>query len=662
MYVIGTAGHVDHGKSTLVHALTGIDPDRLREEKEREMTIDLGFAWLTLPNGKSAGIVDVPGHRDFIENMLAGVGGIDAALFVVAADEGVMPQTREHLAILDLLGIGTGVVALTKVDLAESEEWVELVAADVSETVEGTVLEGAPIIPVSARTGQGLDELMSALQRMLAQVEPRRDLGRPRLPIDRVFTISGFGTVVTGTLTDGCFEVGQQVQVLPRGLKARVRGLQTHKQKVERAAPGSRVAMNLSGVSKADLKRGDVVTIPGWLRPTVLVDVQLHYLPDTLRSSSPRLRSGQAGQTLRSSSGQAQRPLRHNTQLKFFSGTAETMARVRILGQDTLPPGQSGWAQLRLQEPVALSKGDRFIVRIPSPSVTVGGGVVVDPYPSRRHRRFHPEVLTRLETLAQGSPAEILLQALERKGPVLARDLLSASRLGDAAPDALAQLLDEGQAVLLGPQQGETRFFPKNLVSNQLLAASTWWSALTDRISRALFAYHQKFPLRTGIGREALRSGLGLEARVFNAVMARATAEGLVADEGAIIRLPSYTVRFNPEQQRQVDALLARFRHQPYTTPSVKESVAAVGEEVLGVLIARGDLVQVSSDVLFLPKTYEEIETRICAHLEREGSITLAGTRDMLKTSRKYAQALLEHLDEVGVTRRVGDERIMRHT
>ncbi len=646
MYVIGTAGHVDHGKSTLVHALTGIDPDRLREEKEREMTIDLGFAWLTLPNGEPVGVVDVPGHRDFIENMLAGVGGIDAALFVVAADEGVMPQTREHLAILDLLGVATGIVALTKLDvlgsMAESEEWVELVAADVAETLEGTALEGARVVPVSARTGQGLDELTAALQEMLAQIEPRRDRGRPRLPVDRVFSISGFGTVVTGTLTDGCFEVGQEVEILPRGLKARVRGLQTHKQKVERAMPGSRVAMNLSGIGKADLKRGDVITIPGWLRPTVLVDVQLRYLPDTLRQGS----------------GQALRPLRHNTQLKFFSGAAETPARVRILGQEMLPPGETGWAQLRLQEPVTLVKGDRFIVRLPSPPATVGGGVVVDPNPGRRHRRFRPEVLARLETLAQGSPAEILLQALERKGPTPARDLLSASGLGETGPDALAQLLEESQAVLLGPQTGSQ--YP--VASCQLLAARSWWSALTERISRELSAYHKRFPLRVGMGREALRSKLKLEPKVFNASVARAADEDLVADEGATVRLPSHEVRLNPEQQKQVDALLARFRRQPHTTPSVKESIAAVGEEVLGVLVSRGDLVQVSPEVLFLPRTYEEIVARIRAHIEREESITLAQTRDMLKTSRKYAQALLEHLDETGVTKRVGDERIMRKT
>jgi len=632
MHVIGTAGHVDHGKSTLVHALTGIDPDRLREEKEREMTIDLGFAWLTLPNGEPVGIVDVPGHRDFIENMLAGVGGIDAALFIVAADESVMPQTREHLAILDLLGIDTGVVALTKIDLAESEEWVEMVAADVSDTLDGTALEGTPIVPVSARTGQGLDELMAALQDTLAQVEPRRDRGRPRLPVDRVFSISGFGTVVTGTLIDGTFDVGQEVEVQPRGLKARVRGLQTHKHKVPRAMPGSRVAMNLSGVNKAELARGDVVASPGWLRPTVLVDVQLRHLPS------------------------AQRPLRHNAQLKFFSGASETLAHVRLLGQDKLPPGQSAWAQLRLQEPVPLVKGDRFIVRVPSPPATVGGGIVIDPHPGRKHRRFRPQVLDRLETLAQGSPAEILLQALERRGPTPAHDLLSASSLGEAAPAALAQLLEKAQAVLLGSQV--TAQPPPS--GSQLLASRTWWSTLVDRLSRDLSAYHQRFPLRAGMPREALRSGLKLDAKVFNAVMARAGVKEMLVEEGATVRLPTHTVQLNADQQRRVDALMAQFRREPSSTPSFKDSVAAVGEEVLGVLIARGDLVQVSSDVLFLPETYADMVNRVRAHIRDNGNITLAQTRDLFGTSRKYAQALLEHLDETGVTRRVGDERVLR--
>ncbi|HSR31575.1 MAG TPA: selenocysteine-specific translation elongation factor, partial [Anaerolineae bacterium] len=280
MRVIGTAGHVDHGKSTLVHALTGIDPDRLKEEKEREMTIDLGFAWLTLPSGERVGIVDVPGHKDFIKNMLAGVGGIDAALFVVAADEGVMPQTREHLAILDLLRVRGGVVALTKIDMAEDEDWLDLVEADLLDVLDRTILEDAPVVRCSARTGEGLEQLVTELDHYLATSAPRRDVGRPRLPVDRVFTISGFGTVVTGTLSDGTLTTGQEVEVQPSGLKVRIRGLQTHKQKIDQAVPGSRVAVNLTGVSKDEIQRWDILTSPGWLRPTTLVDCHLRYLPD----------------------------------------------------------------------------------------------------------------------------------------------------------------------------------------------------------------------------------------------------------------------------------------------------------------------------------------------------------------------------------------------
>lgn len=641
MRVIGTAGHVDHGKSALVLALTGIDPDRLREEKERGLTIDLGFAWLELPNGEPVGIVDVPGHKDFIENMLAGVGSIDAALFVVAADESVMPQTREHLAILDLLEIPTGVVAVTKIDLAESEEWLELVVDDVADTLEGTVLEDAPIVLTSARAKQGLDELLSTLQDVLAQAQPRSrtERGRPRLPIDRVFTISGFGTVVTGTLIDGNLNVGQEVEIQPQGLEARVRGLQTHKRKIERAVPGSRVAVNLSGVDKDELRRGNVVTTPGWLHATTLVDVQLRYLPNVLRSGAKLM----------------WRPLRHNMKLKLYVGAAEVMARVRLLGQKTLPPGQTGWVQLELQEPLALVKGDRFIVRIPSPSITVGGGIVVEPYPGRKHRRFRPQVVERLETLAEGSPPEIMLQVIERHGPASIKEMLRVSRLGEEGTEALAQLVEEGQAVLL---TGENEPDIEN--KRKLIVSQTWWSTLMARVADELSDYHQKFPLREGMPREALRSGLKLEPKHFDAVMDRAVAEGSLIEERVTVRLPSHAVRLDAEQKRHVEQLLARFHRQPYTTPSYKECVDAVGEEVLGVLIDREELVQVSSDVLFLPETYTEMVPRIREHIEREGSITLAQARDLFDSSRKYAQGLMEHLDQIEVTKRVGDKRVLR--
>ncbi|MDY6846460.1 MAG: selenocysteine-specific translation elongation factor, partial [Chloroflexota bacterium] len=308
MQIIGTAGHVDHGKSTLIKRLTGIDPDRLQQEQDREMSIELGFAWFNLPNGEEIGIIDVPGHRDFIENMLSGIGGIDAALFVVAADEGVMPQTREHLAILDLLQIPAGVVALTKIDLVKEPEWLDLVEVDLSETLAGTVLENAPIVRVSARSGAGIDKLVLAIQGVLEQHPHRPDLGRPRLPVDRVFTLPGFGTIVTGTLMDGQLTVGDPVEVLPSGIEGRVRGLQTHKQAEEKALPGSRTAVNIAGVSRDQIERGNTLVHPGTFKPTKMIDVWCTLLPDVKES------------------------LKHNTEVKLFIGAAEVMARVRLLG------------------------------------------------------------------------------------------------------------------------------------------------------------------------------------------------------------------------------------------------------------------------------------------------------------------------------------------
>ena len=389
MSCIGTAGHIDHGKSTLVKALTGIDPDRLVEEKERGMTIDLGFAWLKLPGGREVGIVDVPGHEGFIKNMLAGVGGIDAALLVVAADEGIMPQTREHLAILDLLGVRRGVVALTKADLVD-EEWIELVREEVAEQLKPTTLASAEIIPVSAYTGEGLPALVAQFERIFDETEERQNIARPRLPIDRVFTMTGFGTVVTGTQLDGAFRTGQEVEVQPRGMKTRIRGLQMHRRQVEVTTPGNRVAMNLANVSRNELERGNVVALPGQLQRTVLIDVRLQLLKD------------------------AARPLGHNTQIDFYSGSQEVSAKVRLLDVEELKPGRSALAQIRLSSPAAVARRDRFILRISSPSSTIGGGEIIDVHP-RYHRRFQQPVLAALETLERGSPDELVLSALDRR-------------------------------------------------------------------------------------------------------------------------------------------------------------------------------------------------------------------------------------------------------
>ncbi len=641
MRVIGTAGHVDHGKSTLVHALTGIDPDRLKEEKEREMTIDLGFAWLTLPSGERVGIVDVPGHKDFIKNMLAGVGGIDAALFVVAADEGVMPQTREHLAILDLLQVPGGVVALTKMDMAENEDWLDLVEADLLDVLDGTVLEGAAVIRCSARTGEGLEALTAELDRYLTTSAPRRDLGRPRLPVDRVFSISGFGTVVTGTLSDGTLTVGQEVEIQPSGVKARIRGLQTHKQKIEEAVPGSRVAINLTGVGKDEVQRGEVVTSPRWLRPTTLVDCQLRYLPDAPVS------------------------LKHNALVDFFSGAAETLAHVRLLGTRVLAPGEVGWVQLRLENPVALFKGDRFIIRQPSPSVTIGGGRVVNPFPGRRHRRFRPEVLEQLETLAHGTPEEILLQDLERQQPCETRELLSRTGLPQQqARDSLAALLREGQISVLDSSLS-TAELPLTVPAGSFLITRSGWGALRERAEALLGEYHRQFPLRAGMPREEFKSRLvrylpKLTPRLFNEIVFRAAREGWLAEEAGAIRLASHRAAFTPRQQQAVDYLLHTFRQEPYVTPSVAQCEEQVGSDVFNALLDQGQLIRLNEDVVLLSETYQEMRDRLVAHLKENGSITVAQVRDMFGTSRKYALALLGHLDEKRLTRRVGDERVLR--
>jgi selenocysteine-specific elongation factor len=620
-YTVGTAGHVDHGKSTLVRALTGIDPDRLAEEKARSMTIDLGFSWLTLPGGEQVGIVDVPGHRDFIDNMLAGVGGIDLALFVVAADEGVMPQTKEHLAILDLLEVPGGVIALTKCDTVDEPDWIEMVSLDVFEAVSQTVLAKAPIIPVSARTGWGLDDLLAALETALGGRPPRPDRGKPRLPVDRVFTISGFGTVVTGTLSGGSLAVGNEIEIVSSARKARIRGLQSHKEAVERAAPGSRVAVNLGGISKDEIKRGDVLASPGLLATTNIIDTHFRYLAD------------------------AGRPLKHNMVVKYFCGTAETVAHVRLLGDEELSPGSKGWLQLRLEEPLAIDKGDRFILRCPSPPQTLGGGVVLDPHPPHRWRRFKPEVLARLQTLINGTAEDVLLQAIEGHPAEMVQHLPSSTGLeASAIAEALAALEAQGDVL--------------DIADGWVISHSSW-VRLSAQIVDELRTYHEAYPLRVGMPREALRSRLDLEGRPFGKIIDFAIMSGLVGSSEAVLYLTGHTVRFNEAEQAAVSRLWEAIRSAPASPPGIKEATALVGTEVLQTLFEQGSLVQIGPDVLLETGTYQELARQVEIFISEQGSITVAQTRDLFGTSRKYALALLEHLDTVGKTRRVGDQRVL---
>jgi len=618
MYVIGTAGHVDHGKSALVKALTGVDPDRLQEEKERGMTIDLGFAWLRLPSGREVSIVDVPGHERFVKNMLAGVGGIDLALLVIAADEGVMPQTREHLAILDLLQVRSGIVVIAKKDLVD-DEWLELVTSDIEEVIKGTTLDSAPIVATSSVTSEGLQDLLIAIDRILETTPQKKDIGKPRLPIDRVFTMTGFGTVVTGTLIDGQLATGQEVQIVPGDIKTRVRGLQTHRQKVERAEPGSRVAVNLTGVATDQLERGQVLTTPGWLRPTSALDVRLRLLE------------------------YAPSALKHNATVTLYTGSSETVAKVRLLEKEELIPGETTWAQLRLDKPIATVKGDFFVIR--TSWGTVGGGQIIDPY-AKRHRRFHVPTVESLTTMERGSPQDVLLGILEQTEPCGLARLLDRSNMGrDEAMAALEAMSSDGRIVVFG-----------RLGPNAILFSAQGWGRLKGKVQETLEAYHRQNPLRAGMPKEELKSRLRLASQVFNDALQRLTQEGALMEDAATIRLPSHEVRLTPAQEAEVATFLRALEKDPYSPPGDR----LPEPELLNMLIEQNRVVRVDDNIVFSAAAYETMVKRITQHVESQGKITVAEVRDLFNTSRKYALALMEYLDQQRITRRVGDERVLR--
>ncbi len=623
--VIGTAGHVDHGKSTLVKALTGINPDRLREEQEREMTIDLGFAWMVLPGNLEVGIVDVPGHRDFIDNMLAGVGGIDAVLFVIAADEGVMPQTCEHLAIINLLQIPKGIVALTKCDMVDDSAWLELVEEDIRKTTQGTVLEDAAIIRVSAKTGKGLEDLRLELVHLLQEIPERPDFQRPRLSIDRVFSLTGFGTVVTGTLLDGTLHTGDEVVILPQGLKARVRGLQTHKRKMESIPPGSRAAVNLTGVDMDQVRRGNFLAAPEKYQATSRLDAQVSVLADAVST------------------------LKHDQEMKFYIGAKEAPTRVRVLGEEEIQPGETGWVQLEFKEPIVAVRGDRFILRRPSPAETMGGGFVVDPHPNQRHKRFQQEVLDKLAIQAQGSPEELLHQTALKIGITDVGKLIAGVKLSEETiQSALARLIEDQRIIIL---------MDTEKLSDRILAANEVVQSLVKQVKQELQQYHQVYSLRQGMPREALKSKLKLAQREFLAVITYMMQKGIVKGETTWLALPEFQITLNLVQKQTLEKLLGQFVSAPYDPPGVKECLQQVGGEMLNFLLENGTLIKVSEDVVFRVDDYGVMKDWVERTIESEGSLTVASFRDHFRTSRKYALAMLEHLDAIGFTYRDGDVR-----
>ncbi len=625
--MLGTAGHIDHGKSSLVRALTGTDPDRLPEEKARGVTIELGFAQLTLPSGRTMGIVDVPGHEKFVRQMVAGATGIDVVLLVVAADDGVMPQTREHLAIIDLLGIPKGVVALTKSDLVDPD-WIELVTEDVRTLLRGTSIQGAPIVPVSSRTGAGLPELLSAIDSVAGEAVSRLANLPMRLPVDRVFTIAGAGTVVTGTLWSGAVERDAQVEVYPSGVRARVRSVQMHGAQAEKAVAGNRVALNLAGVERDEIARGDIVAEPGSLSVTDRFDAHITYLASE------------------------EKPLESGTRVHVHHGTREVLGRVLFMDVPALLPGGRGVAQLRLEEPLAPRYSDRFIIRSYSPMRTIGGGVVLDALPPRRTtlKPYERELLEALIAHDLSSAAIGLLSA--RALPMTSAQValaLGVPRAGVAD--------DLNRAPLERLKVGADTYFVTGEAERDLLAA----------IERELLALYARDPNATGIAALALRDRVDrrVEPKVFDALLGLAVERGIAVLAGGEVRHPKAASSALAEEEAAREALVPLLRSQGLAPGTVAELATAVGmdagvvRKTLTKLVADGTLVRVGPELHFDAGAVASARERIAAYLKAHGEMLAKDARDITGSSRKYIVPLLEYFDAQGVTKRDGDVRTL---
>lgn len=624
--IIGTAGHVDHGKSSLIVALTERDPDRLSEEKERGITIELGFTWLDLPDGTRTGIIDVPGHERFVSNMLAGAGGIDLALLVVAADEGVMPQTREHLGILSLLGIPRGVIAITKCDLAD-EDFIELVEEDVRDHVKNTFLENAPIIRTSSATGEGIRHLKDVLFSEIARVDSNKNHLPFRLPVDRVFSMGGFGTVVTGTLIEGTVRTGEQVEVYPGQKKARVRGIQVHETAVDVASHGQRVALNLAGLHKDDLDRGDTLAPEGSLLGTNLLDVSVSALPDTRFSIS------------------------HNMRVHLFHGAREVLARVVLLDKDILEAGDTAFAQLRTEEEVFTKYGDRFVIRFYSPLETIGGGIIVDPLPSKR-KRFRDTNEEDFTRMGGDDLSLRLALAIEHGSEKLDPLTVAYYRAGiqrEQSKALLDELVSRGLVIVL----------------NERVAIGTKeLASLSAKAVAVLERFHEAEPLEQGMRREELRTrllpraNLQLSDLVIDRLKERQVIdvhEGLVARHG-------FSVTLTAEQEDTLKALEQAFIKAGYLPPTPEEIRLETGgkinsDQYLSLLINRGVLIRLTPQILMHRDHVDEAWRIVREAIDTNGSITLAEFRDHLDASRKFAIAILEYFDKLKRTRLVDDAR-----
>jgi selenocysteine-specific elongation factor len=630
--ILGTAGHIDHGKTSLIKALTGIDTDRLKEEKERGITIELGFASLDLPGGEHLGIVDVPGHEKFVKNMVAGATGIDIVVMVIAADEGVMPQTREHMEICTLLGVQHGLIALTKTDMVD-EEWMELALEDVREFSQGTFLEDSPILPVSSVTGRGIPELINTLDEIAGRIPQRPPTSLFRLPIDRVFTMKGFGTVITGSLVSGKVEVGETIMIYPSGITSKVRGIQVHNQSANQAEAGMRTAINFQGLDKTAVNRGDVLSVPGALVTSYMVDVSFHFLASN------------------------QKPLKNRTLVRFHTGTSEVMGYLILLEQEELPPGQTVVAQLRLESPVAIVKDDRFVVRSYSPVRTIGGGHVLNPAP-QKHKRLKPDIVRGLQHLADNDPESIISYHIEQAGyrGVSFSHLKIMTNLPDKQLDTQLQHLLSQKTIIQADKE------------NRIFIHQTTFDTLKQKFTEHLAEYHATNPLKAGMPKEELKSKFPLltDSKIFNQVLNQMIQSRQIVQEENTVRLESHRVSLGQDQAAIRNKIIKIYQNGGLQPPYFREVVKQLqlepkhARDVLMLLVEEGQIVKTKDDLFFDTNAVDKLKHKLVDFLKANDEISTPQFKEMTGVSRKFVIPLIEYFDAKNVTLRVGDSRKLR--
>ena len=616
--IIGTAGHIDHGKTTLIKALTGKDTDRLKEEKLRGITTDLGFAYFDLPSGIRAGIIDVPGHEKFIKNMLAGAHGIDIVMLVIAADEGVMPQTKEHVDILSFLDIKAGVIVLTKCDLVE-KDWLLIVEEDVRENLKSTFLENAPIVHVSSVTGEGLDILVNTLDELAQKVKERSSEGIFRLPVDRVFSIAGFGTVVTGTLISGKIKVGDKVMIYPKMIESRVRNLQVHERNVECAFAGQRTAINLANVKVEEIERGDVIAPPEAIIPSTMIDVKLSLLKEA-------------------------KTLKNRERIRFYTGASEVIGRAVLLDRDELHGGESCYAQIYLEDCVSVLRKDKFVIRTYSPMLTIGGGIILDPNPEK-HKRFDIEVI---ETLSN----------IEKLGDEFVIEKLVYESL---LPLSEEEIKRKANVVDIG------KFSLKNLIKLKLEEKDYFYhrekyEEMCLRTKEILEDFHRKNPLKEGISKEELKNKLfgDIKSKLCDFIFELMENKGIIKIKNQLVALKDFKVVLNEEQEKLKERIIKIYRDSKFEPPKLSE-LEGYPEIIPMVeyLVNIGELVKLDEEIFLSKDNYEEAQNVLINYLKENKEITLAVYRDLLNTSRKYAMAILEYFDSIKLTKRIGDVRVL---